>query len=231
MAQYYQKINTLYFRNENTNVIEPERGYVKPEFELLKNVKWECTEKIDGTNMSVHISTNPAVQAYIIDIHGKTEKANIPPHLLKKMQTLFTERNIINAFGPANECKSSSIILHGEGYGVKIQSGGNYIKDDVNFILFDVQIGDWWLERSAVEEIADKLGIQVVPLIGYMTIPEAEEYVKVGFKSTIAENKNYDAEGLVLRAPLGLRDRAGSRLIVKIKTCDWRKLENKQKGK
>lgn len=231
MAQYYQKINTLYFRNENTNVIEPERGYVKPEFELLKNVKWECTEKIDGTNMSVHISTNPAMHAYIIDIHGKTEKANIPPHLLKKMQTIFTERNIINAFGPANECKSPSIILHGEGYGVKIQAGGNYIKDDVNFILFDVQIGDWWLERSAVEEIADKLGIQVVPLIGYMTIPEAEEYVKVGFKSTIAENKNYDAEGLVLRTPLGLRDRAGSRLIVKIKTCDWRKLENKQNGK
>lgn len=231
MAQYYQKINTLYFRNEKTNVIEPERGYVKPEFELLKNVKWECTEKIDGTNMSVHISTHPAVQAYIIDIHGKTEKADIPQHLLKKMQTIFTEQNIINAFGPANECKSHSIILHGEGYGVKIQAGGNYIKDDVNFILFDVQIGDWWLERPAVEEIAAKLGIQVVPLIGYMTIPEAEEYVKVGFKSTIAENKNYDAEGLVLRAPLGLRDRAGSRLIVKVKTCDWRKLENKQNGK
>ena len=159
MAQYYQKINTLYFRNEKTNVIEPERGYVKPEFELLKNIKWECTEKIDGTNMSVHISTHPAVQAYIVDIHGKTDKANIPPHLLKKMQTIFTEQNIINAFGPANECKSPSIILHGEGYGVKIQAGGNYIKDDVNFILFDVQIGDWWLERSAVEEIAAKLGI------------------------------------------------------------------------
>lgn len=35
-----------------------------------------------------------------------------------------------------------------------------------------------------------------------MTIKEAEDFVKAGFKSLIAENKDYIAEGLVLKASL-----------------------------
>lgn len=61
--------------------------------------------------------------------------------------------------------------------------------------------------------------------MGYMTIPEAIEYVKKGFKSTIAENKDYDAEGLVLKTPCGLLKRDGERLITKIKTVDFRKYQ------
>lgn len=34
------------------------------------------------------------------------------------------------------------VTIFGEGYGVKIQKGGNYIPDDVNFILFDVRFGN-----------------------------------------------------------------------------------------
>jgi hypothetical protein len=118
--------------------------------------------------------------------------------------------------------------LFGEGYGAKIQKGGNYIKDDVNFILFDVLVnGKWWLKRSALEQIAKDLNIEIVPLIGYMTIPEAIEYVKKGFKSTIAENKEYNAEGLVLKPTCGLLDRSGKRIITKIKTCDFQKFAAK----
>ena len=106
-----------------------------------------------------------------------------------------------------------------------LKKGGNYISNDVNFILFDVKIGKWWLDRESIKDIANKLGINVVPLMGYMTIPEAIEYVKKGFKSTIAENKDYDAEGLVLKAPCGLLKRDGERLITKIKTVDFRKYQ------
>ena len=117
------------------------------------------------------------------------------------------------------------ISLYGEGYGAKIQKGVNYISNDVNFILFDVKIGKWWLDRESIKDIANKLGISAVPLMGYMTIPEAIEYVKKGFKSTIAENKDYDAEGLVLKTPCGLLKRGGERLITKIKTVDFRKYQ------
>ena len=60
-----------------------------------------------------------------------------------------------------------------------------------------------------------------------MTIKEAIEFVKKGFKSTIAENKDYDAEGLVLKTPYGLQLRNGERIILKIKTEDFRKYNNK----
>ena len=95
--------------------------------------------------------------------------------------------------------------------------------------FFDVKIGNVWLTREACEDIAARLGIKIVPLIGEMSIPEAIEFVKVGFKSRIAENKDYDAEGLVLKAPLGLLDRRGERIITKIKTCDFRQRDAKEK--
>lgn len=117
--------------------------------------------------------------------------------------------------------------IYGEGYGVKIQKGGNYIKDGVGFILFDVKVGRWWLNREACEDIAKAFEIPIVPLIGYMTIPEAIEFVKAGFKSTIAENKDYYAEGLVLKTPCGLLFRNGERIITKIKTCDFQKYHAK----
>ena len=113
------------------------------------------------------------------------------------------------------------VILFGEGYGTKIQNGGNYIKNDVNFILFDVKIDKWWLNTSDMHSVSYRLGINHVPFIGYFTISEAEEMVKNGFKSTISENKDYNAEGLVLKAPCGLLKRNGDRIITKIKTRDY----------
>lgn len=65
----------------------------------------------------------------------------------------------------------------------------------------------------------------MVPLIGYMTIPQAIEFVKKGFKSKISEDKDLNAEGLVLRTTCGLRFRNGERIITKIKHCDFEKFK------
>lgn len=81
-----------------------------------------------------------------------------------------------------------------------------------------------------MEDICKQLNLDVVPLVGYMTLYEAIEYVAKGFKSAVAENKDLDAEGLVLTAPLGMRDRLGNRIITKIKTCDFIKLNAKLKS-
>ena len=69
----------------------------------------------------------------------------------------------------------------------------------------------------------------MVPLIGTMTIPEAEEIVKRGFVSQVAESDGFIAEGLVCRPVVPLLDENGKRVIVKIKTCDYQQLENKKK--
>ena len=110
---------------------------------------------------------------------------------------------------------------------MKIQSGGNYIHNGVGFIIFDVKVGDLYLLRETMEIIAKKLGAPVVPYMGQFTIDEAIDFVRKGFKSTIAENPDYDAEGLVLKTPDGLMTRRGERIIFKIKTCDFRKYREK----
>ena len=223
MAEY-QKIQTLFKRDER-NIIIPDQ-FTYPEFDVLKDLKWECTEKIDGTNIRIELesSGNPE-DGIIMSFKGRTDKAIIPEHLLTKLNWLFDREHLMEVLNITDETQDCNITLYGEGYGAKIQKGGNYISNDVNFILFDVKIGKWWLDRESIKDIANKLGISAVPLMGYMTIPEAIEYVKKGFKSTIAENKDYDAEGLVLKAPCGLLKRDGERLITKIKTVDFRKYQ------
>ena len=223
MAEY-QKIQTLFKRDER-NIIIPDQ-FTYPEFEVLKDLKWECTEKIDGTNIRIELesSGNPE-DGIIMSFKGRTDKAIIPEHLLTKLNWLFDRERLMEALNITDETQDCNITLYGEGYGAKIQKGGNYISNDVDFILFDVKIGKWWLDRESIKDIANKLGINVVPLMGYMTIPEAIEYVKKGFKSTIAENKDYDAEGLVLKTPCGLLKRDGERLITKIKTVDFTKYQ------
>lgn len=223
MAEY-QKIQTLFKRDER-NIIIPDQ-FTYPEFEVLKDLKWECTEKIDGTNIRIELaSSGNSEDGIIMSFKGRTDKAIIPEHLLTKLNWLFDREHLMEALNITDETQNCNITLYGEGYGAKIQKGGNYISNDVNFILFDVKVGKWWLDRESIKDIANKLGINAVPLMGYMTIPEAIEYVKKGFKSTIAENKDYDAEGLVLKAPCGLLKRDGERLITKIKTVDFRKYQ------
>ena len=222
----YQKIQTLFLRDDK-NIIIPDQ-FTYPEFEYLKDNKWECTEKIDGTNIRIELDFNvhdDGVREVNVNFKGRTDEATIPAHLYRRLKELFDNVNWLEIFDITS---TTSITLYGEGYGTKIQKGGNYISSGVDFILFDVKVDKWWLQRDAVEDVANKLNIKIVPLIGYMTIPEAIEYVKKGFKSTIAENKDYDAEGLVHKTTTGLLRRNGERLITKIKTVDFRKYRDSQ---
>lgn len=224
----YQKIQTLFKRDEKKVIIPTE--FTLPEFGYLKDCKWEATEKIDGTNMRVELfpelDGNGEVSQIRMQFKGRTDSAMIPAHLYDRLTALFDRECLVKYFYPEDVEDLVPITIFGEGYGAKIQKGGNYIKDGVDFILFDVKIGKWWLSRESCEKIATDLGLKIVPLIGMMTIQEAIDYVKQGFKSTIAENRDYDAEGLVLKTPNGLLRRNGERLITKIKTVDFRKYES-----
>lgn len=242
----YPHIDTCFKREMDKaspyyNCIRPDEPLVDPVFDWARKVgiKFECTEKVDGTNMSIYIiremkTVYPPdfhempyeVLVYRMEVHGKTEKASLNPKLIENIYRKWPIEKLVEVFTYNGQKPTDTIILYGEGYGAGIQKGGNYIKNDVDFRLFDVQIGKFWLEREALEDIASKLSMDIVPVIGYFTIDEAIEYVRVGFKSTIAENKDYDAEGLVLKMPLGLLKRNGGRIMTKIKTCDFRALES-----
>ena len=202
----YHKIETLLNRDKQTfKVIKYE--WRLPEFEYLKNNEWLWTEKIDGTN--IRIMWMPEVGR---KIGGKTDNAQIPPFLLTKLNELFPEDKLRGIF------PDSSVCLYGEGFGAKIQSGGKYIPDGCDFILFDVKIGDWWLERENVEDIGAKLGIKIVPVLRKGNLEEAIVATKEGHYSTFGQ---FIAEGIVVRPPVTLFTRKGERLIGKIKTKDF----------
>lgn len=221
----YQKINTLFLRDEKKVIIPS--SFTCDEFEYLKDCKWECTEKIDGTNIRIYISREYDGEddwLYGVSFMGRTNNSTIPEHLNLKLQQIFYRVDWKTVF--PSLMPGDSVCLYGEGYGNKIQKGSSYISNDVDFILFDVKYNNWWLERKNCEDIANKCGIKIVPIVGYMTIPEAIDLVKKGFKSSISEDKNLIAEGLVLKTPQGLLSRDGKRIITKIKHNDFVKFKN-----
>ena len=221
----YQKINTLFLRDEKKVIIPS--SFTCDEFEYLKDCKWECTEKINGTNIRIYISREYDGEddwLYGVSFMGRTNNSTIPEHLNLKLQQIFYRVDWKTVF--PSLMPGDSVCLYGEDYGNKIQKGSSYISNDVDFILFDVKYNNWWLERKNCEDIANKCGIKIVPIVGYMTIPEAIDLVKKGFKSSISEDKNLIAEGLVLKTPQGLLSRDGNRIITKIKHNDFVKFKN-----
>lgn len=119
------------------------------------------------------------------------------------------------------------VYIYGEFFGKKIQAGGNYDKDKNRFSIFDICQQGWWVPIDMLHSYAERLGLDVVPYIGVMTIPEAEEMVKRGFKTLVpnVSNPDYLEEGIVARPVVPIKDPRGKRIIVKIKTCDYNDLQ------
>lgn len=126
------------------------------------------------------------------------------------------------------ELEESPVYIYGEFFGKKIQAGGNYDKDKNRFSIFDICVQGWWVPIDMLNDYAAKLGLDVAPYIGQMTIGEAENMVKNGFKTLVpdAANPDYIEEGIVARPVIPIKDPRGKRIIVKIKNCDYRDLEN-----
>jgi ATP-dependent RNA circularization protein (DNA/RNA ligase family) len=219
MKQYH-KINTIFKRDMANHGKIMEGVYADPEFEYLKDNTWVFTEKVDGTNIRV-MYTGAGVS-----FGGKTDDAQMPVFLLYKLQELFEGtvkrqlfKEIFEKPNPDGTVNEPQVCLYGEGYGAKIQKGGgNYISDGVSFVLFDVKIGDMWLNREDVEDIANKFGLKIVPILGEGTLAQAVEMTKKGFNSQWGE---FISEGLVLRPKVELQTRRGHRIITKIKHKDF----------
>lgn len=204
----YHKIQSVFKRDEDGNFIVGQ--YSTPEIEYLKDSVWLWEEKIDGTNIRV------IYEKGLRRFGGKTDNASIPAFLYEKLDRMFTVEHLKCNFGDAEE----PVCLYGEGFGNKIQKVGKlYLPDSVDFALFDVRIGRWWLDRNAVLEIAQKFGIRSAPRLGVGTIGEAITETQKGFKSLWG---NFDAEGLILRPAVQLFARNGERIITKLKLKDWK---------
>lgn len=205
----YHKIETLYNRDVDGSKKLIEGSWRNPTIEALKNIEWEWTEKIDGTNIRIYWD------GHSFSIKGRTDKALIPGGVnewfIKKFINDEAEELFEQMFG------DKQVVLYGEGYGAKIQNGGLY-RQDQSFIMFDVMIDGIFLEQTSAREIAKALDIDFVATCGCGTLEEAVEFVKEKPLSAIG---TAPLEGVVCRCVPELRDRRGNRLIVKVKVKDF----------
>ena len=206
----YNKIDTLYKRDMEGSKRLLEGEFRNPTVEFLKDNIWTFTEKIDGTNIRV------CWDGHTVTFGGRTDRAQIPTHLLDYLLATFKTNEAEQIF--EEKFGETPVILFGEGYGPKIQSGGDY-RNDVSFILFDVFIAGNYQPRESVEDVARSFGIDVVPIIMEGTLDAAVAFVKSHPDSTFGTAK---MEGLVGRPKIEMRDRCGKRVIVKIKWEDFK---------
>jgi len=208
----YTKIRTLWAREDEKphNMIVGK--FDQSEFELLKDIEWTFTEKVDGTNIRV------MWDGHKVTFSGKTDNSQISAKLIEKLYQLFggepNEQVFESQFG------ADSVCLYGEGFGGNIQGLSEY--GDFDFVLFDVKVGDWWLERDSLMEIAKRFDIGIVPTVGKGTLQEMSDTVAKGFKSWKGD---FICEGLVARPSTELKNRKGERIITKLKHKDFLKIE------
>ena len=205
----YEKIETIFARDEKTKKLN-ENIYRNETIEFLKDIEWEFTEKIDGTNIRI------IWDGHKVSYYGRTDKAQIPSQLMNRLIELFGGN--INEEMFEQKLGAPPVMLIGEGYGAKIQKCGGDYRQDNNFILFDVCINDKYLSRDNVNNIANYFGIESVPVIFSGHLQKGIDFVKTKPNSTIGTAK---MEGLVARPKVELYDKNGNRLIVKIKVCDF----------
>lgn len=222
----YPKIETLFNRNKETFKVETHLGYRLPEFGLIKS--WWLTEKIDGTNIRIeylpeglpadqYSASQPSSDVYI---KGRTDNADIPPILGEVLYEMFPVEKLKEVFD-----QDARVVLYGEGYGARIQKGGGDYREGVSFRLFDVKVGDWWLNWENVVGVAESLGIKTVPSLSVpATTGEALYVLRVQFiESTVALEDGGNGrmpEGIVARTNPLLFTRKGERLMWKLKHKD-----------
>jgi len=202
----YNKIQTIYKRDLKTKKLLLGQ-WSTPEFEYLQNTKWIFTEKVDGTNIRIHFDGEK------ITFGARSENSQIPAILSNRLNEKFLP--MIDVFRSKFD---GAVTLYGEGYGKNIQKVGDRYRQDQDFILFDVLINGYWLERHSIVDIAKTLALDVVPIIGQGSLFDAEIMAANGFNSQWGD---FPAEGIVARPACELKTRGGERIIAKIKSRDF----------
>jgi hypothetical protein len=215
MSNEYHKIQSVFKRDPETNRFIL-GSYSRTSFDYLKNLAWDGTEKIDGTNVRLNVG----------QVRGKTDRAQLHGDLIKACIPYLDAALWGEVFDVEGETPSHpDFTLYGEGYGAGIQKGGHY-RPDKAFVLFDVSykhpdVGPVWLDRKNVQDIGDRFGLPVVPLIGSWSLEVWLRDIQEGkYKESIL-HPGAQNEGVVLRPKVEFRGRMGERVITKLKFVDF----------
>ena len=205
----------------------------------------ECyaLEKIHGT--SSHIIFNPPVTP--TSTGRLTFFAGGESHT--KFLSLFDEGKLLQAFNDLGVPSDKSVTVYGEAYGGSQQGMSHTYGPNLKFIVFDVQIGENFLNVPDAEDVAKKLGLEFVAYEKVSLVKVENKKDEAGntlwgdeYKIVVTNldeiNVQRDAcsiqakrngiledkprEGVVLRPLIEMKLNNGSRIIVKHKGDDFK---------
>jgi len=208
-VKHYQKILTLFERDKNRKVIVGKWSHSM--FDYLKDNIWTADEKINGTNIRVKWTNGK------IRFGGKEDNADISTELLDFLMDKFEDKKIMESiFGSKEAC------IYGEGVGPRITKGSELYtlgsENKFQFIVFDVWVDGWWLDKDMVTDVAINLNLERVLNFGEMNLMTAVEKVQRDLRSHLGD---FPIEGFVLRPLVPLFNKKGERVIGKIKAKDF----------
>ena len=133
--------------------------YREPELEYLAKNLWAYKRKLNGENMRVLWDGEQAVW------NGKTNDFQTDAETTESMNATFQEEIFEEKFG-----REKQVLLFGERMAPKSQ-GNELGLEKVEFVLFDVKIGDTWLAPENLRAVAkgefkDWEGIVASPATG-----------------------------------------------------------------
>lgn len=201
----YHKIQSVYKRDPATKNKRFLIGeFSIPEFQILECIQWAGTEKVDGTNVRLYCDGR---------IRGRTENAQLHTGLVERLNQISGRLQVLGL--------PEDAVLYGEGYGAKIQNGGHYLGDRQGFVLFDILINGNFQPRESVQDIGNRLGVPICPLLGTKTLLGWTEAIATGQYRESLLHPGAKNEGVVLRPTVELKTRTGERVISKLKFKDF----------
>ncbi len=196
----------------------------------------ECyaLEKIHGT--SAHLMYNPKTKKLTFFSGGEKHD---------KFIALFNQEELKSKLEAMDLPIDKTITVFGEAYGGSQQGMSETYGKFLKFIVFDVQIGNCWLDVPKAEKIAKNLGLEFVHYVKVSTdlkeldaqrdapsvqaIRNGVSYYETKLDTSVPDGVNGPTlinpkkrEGVVLRPLIEVTKNNGSRVICKHKGDDFR---------
>ena len=210
MAHYYHKIVSPWLRTDSKSKTVDLGAFSDKYVEMLKDIQWIGSEKIDGTNLNFYYDGNH------VHVYGHTDKSDFNGEVGEWIAKLITpefESIFEQIFG------EKEAFVNGELIGPKIQSN-LYNLDDYKFVMFDIycKSTDTYWSQDAVTGIAEKLGFDRTKIVMTGTLDQIKSMVESTPVSFL--NPKMEMEGIVIRPVQELKKANGERIIYKVKVRD-----------
>jgi len=210
MAHNYHKIVSPWKRTDSKSKTVNTEVFSDDYIEMLKDIQWIGTEKVDGENLNFYYDGNHV--SYL----GHTDKSVFSGEKKEWLDALITpefESIFEQIFG------DKEAVIHGELLGPKVQSN-LYDVSEFKFYAFDIynKTDDVFWRQEVVEHYAQMLGFERAPIVATGTLNEIAEIVKSAPASKV--NPGIEMEGIVIRPVKELKNGKNERIIYKVKVAD-----------